>query len=128
MMPNPRAHIGLAILLFCFGCAAHAQKATEMFIPIGQSPGLSGKHTLIARIEAVNPPTRTLTLKDESGMRTVRITDQTKIWLDRSKLQQPNRTGTFADCRVGSLAEIKFLQNERKEGGVVEWIKVQATN
>jgi hypothetical protein len=128
MMPKPRIRTGLAILLFCFSFAAYAQKATEMFIPIGQSPGLSGKHTLIARIEAVNPPTRTLTLKDESVTRTVRITEQTKIWLDRSKLQQPNRTGTFADCRVGSLAEIKFLLNERKEGGVAEWIKVQATN
>jgi hypothetical protein len=127
-MPNIRSHIGLAILLFCCSVAANAQKSTEMFIPIGQSPGLSGKHTLIARIEAVNPPTRTLTLKNESGTHTVRLTDQTKIWLDRSKLQQPNRTGTFADCSVGSLAEIKFVQNERKQGGVAEWAKVQTAN
>jgi hypothetical protein len=127
-MQKLRTHIGLAILLLCCTVAAHAQKATEQFIPIGQSPGLSGKHTLIARIEAVNPPTRTLTLKNETGTHTVRITEQTKIWLDRSRLQQPNVKGTFADCRVGSLAEIKFVQNERKEGGVAEWAKVQVAN
>lgn len=124
-MQKLRTHISLAILLLCCSVAAHAQKATEQFIPIGQSPGLSGKHTLIARIEAVSPPTRTLTLKNETGTHTVRITEQTKIWLDRSRLQQPNVKGTFADCSVGSLAEIKFLQNERKEGGVAEWAKVQ---
>lgn len=127
-MPNFRAQIGLAILLFFCGTAAYAQKATEQFIPIGQSPGLSGKHTMIARIEAVNPSTRTLTVKGETGTHTVRITDQTKIYVDRSKLQQPNRKGTFADCSVGSLAEIKFVQNERKDGGVAEWAKVQAAN
>jgi hypothetical protein len=123
-----RENLVLMMLLCCCSVAAHAQKATEQFIPIGQSPGLSGRHTLIARIEAVNPPTRTLTLKNETGTHTVRITDQTKIWLDRSRLQQPNVKGTFADCSVGSLAEIKYLQNERKDGGVAEWAKVQAAN
>jgi hypothetical protein len=118
-------HLALVILACC-GMAAHGQKATEMFIPIGQSPGLSGKHTLIARIEAVNPQTRMLTLKSATGMQTVRVTEQTKIWLDRSRLQQPNRTGTFADCSVGSTAEVKFVQNERKDGGVADWVKVQA--
>jgi hypothetical protein len=127
-MQKFRTHISLAILLLCCSVAAHGQKATEQFIPIGQSPGLSGKHTLIARIEAVNPPTRTLTLKNETGTHTVRIAEQTKIWLDRSRLQQPNVKGTFADCSVGSLAEIKFLQNERREGGVAEWAKVQVAN
>lgn len=127
MLPKLLSRIGLAILVCC-SFAAHAQKATEMIIPIGQSPGLSGKHTLIARIEAVNLQTRTLTLKAASGTQTVRITDQTRIWLDRSKLQQPNRTGAFADCSVGSTAEVKFVQNERKDGGVADWVKVQAAN
>jgi len=127
-MQKLRTLISLAILLLCCSVAAHAQKATEQFIPIGQSPGLSGKHTLIARIEAVNPPTRTLTLKSESGTHTVRMTDQTRIWLDRSRLRQPNTKGTFADCSVGSLAEMKFVQNERKQGGVAEWGKVQTAD
>jgi hypothetical protein len=61
-------------------------------------------------------------------MQTVRVTEQTKIWLDRSRFQQPNRTGTFADCSVGSTAEVKFVQNERKDGGVADWVKVQAAN
>ncbi len=41
----------LAVLLLAG--TAHAQQATEIYIPIGKSPGLSGKTTVIGTIENV---------------------------------------------------------------------------
>lgn len=105
---------------------AWAQKATEIHIPIGQSPGLSGKHTLIARIQALSPADRSMTLIDATGAAvTVRPDPQTMIWLDRSKLKLPNRKGDYSDCRKDMTVEIKFRNNDRRVASV-EWIKVQA--
>jgi hypothetical protein len=55
---------------------------------------------------------------------TVRPGPQTQIWLDRSKLKQPNRKGSYTDYRKDLLVEVKYRNNDR-QAGVVEWIKVQ---
>jgi hypothetical protein len=102
----------------------HAQRKTEVFIPIGQSPGLSGKYTVIGKIASVNARSRTLTLMDSSASHTVRLTDQTEIFLDRTMLQSPNSNGTVADLRQDRTAEVKFKDNDR-QAGIAEWIKVQ---
>lgn len=103
---------------------AHTQEATEMFIPIGQSPGLSGKVTVIGTIEAVNAGTRTVTLAGPSGPSSAEITNRTDVWLDRSTLRLPNQKGSFADCRKGRLAEVKYENGTRR----ARWIKVQLTD
>ena len=41
---------------------AYAQKATEQFIPIGRSPGLSDAKTRIGQIESFDPGRSVLTL------------------------------------------------------------------
>ena len=100
----------------------YGQKATEMFIPIGQSPGLSGKGTYLGKIAEVNGEDQTI----NAGGRTVKITDKTKIWLDQSKFNRANKVGEFADLRVGRRIEINYEDPDRKE--VADWIKLEVTN
>jgi hypothetical protein len=104
---------------------AQCEKMTEMFIPIGQSPGLSGKVSIIGRIEAVNLQGQTITVVDPSGSHTARITEQTKIWLDRSKQGLSNQKGSFADLREGLTVEVNYEKPDGREGAEAEWIKVQ---
>ncbi len=111
---------GAAIALLGSVSHAHGQKSTERYIPIGQSPGLSGKYTYIGTLDAVAPDKRSVT----AGGRTVRITDQTRIWLDRSSLKQSNRSGTLGDLQPGRRVEIKLDDPSRPQAA--EWIKVES--
>jgi hypothetical protein len=105
--------------------AAFGQRLTEMYIPIGQSPGLSGKYTLIGTVSAVDAQSRRITCAYEAGSTTVQVTERTRIWLDRSKAKLPSVKGTLSDCGVGRRMEAKYVNNERRPGGEAEWIKVE---
>jgi len=94
-----------------------------MFIPIGQSPGLSGKGSLIGTLESVDRGKGMVTISSPSGTQAVRFTDRTPIWLDRSLQKQPNQNGTIADLQQGRKVEIKLRKGEPKADA--EWIKVQ---
>ena len=104
---------------------AHGQEATEMFIPVGQSPGLSGKVTVIGAVEAVDAASRTITIAGASGAARAEITDRTDIWLDRSKRSLPNRKGTLADLERGRVVEVKYVDTQLRGQGPARWIKVQ---
>jgi len=121
----PFVYLTFVLLLHVPG--AYAQKSTERYIPIGQSPGLSGKHTLIGKVQAVNPQDRTIICSHAGGTALVKVAHNTKIWLDRSKLKLPNVAGTLADCSTDRLIEVKYKNNVHKDGGEAEWIKVQVT-
>ena len=114
-----------AIVVVALGGAldVSGQQATEMFIPIGESPGLSDKETVIGTIESVDPGTRMMTVSTPSGVETVAITDRTMIWLDRSEQKQPNQNGIIGDLQKGRKIETKIRKGEPK--AVAEWIKVQ---
>jgi len=114
---------GILVALLCAISHAHGQKATEQFIPIGQSPGVSLKVTSIGEIADVNAAARTVTIADPAGRRTVRVTDQTRIWLDRTRIKQSNLSGSFADLRTGRRVEVKYADPARRE--VAEWVKVE---
>ncbi len=117
--------IGVLVTLFVGLPDAQAQKASEIYIPMGQSPGLSGKYTEVGKIDAANDQDQTITMTNSSGSYTVEITESTKIWLDRSKLQLTNEKGSFTDLQAGRTIEVKHKDND--PGGPVEWIKVQVT-
>jgi len=104
---------------------AHSQQATEIYIPVGQSPGLSGKVTIIGTVEAINPQARTINVTGSAATWRAVITDRTKIWLDKSKQRLSNQTGSFSDLRNGVLVEVKYVDGERRDGGPADWIKVQ---
>ena len=109
--------------------SAHGQKATEMFIPIGQSPGLSNTISVIGTIETIDPRGHTIAITGPSGSWSAMITGRTKIWLDKSKLRLPNQKGTFADLQKGLLVEVKYEDPEGrgKAKAAADWIKVQIT-
>lgn len=111
------------IFLLCMIQSLHAQYATEIFIPLGQSPGISGKHTTLGEIESVNIQTKTLSMSDAESSYDIKISDSTQLWLDQSKLNLINKKASIEDVRKGMRAEVKYIKNNK--GGTVEWIKVQ---
>jgi hypothetical protein len=110
----------LAVLLLAIALPVLAQKETEIFVPIGESPGVSGKLTLVAALGPVDAAARTLRM----GNLPIRIDDRTRIWIDRSKLRQSNGVGTMADLTTGALAEVRF-RGDNASAAVADWIKVQ---
>ena len=102
---------------------AYAEKSTELSIPIGQSPGLSNVYTVIGNIDAVDYQNQILKMSNNSGSYTVKVMDNTWIYLDKSKIQQTNLYGTFSDCKKGIKAEVKFDQDS--QGRPAEWIKLE---
>lgn len=120
-------HLLLAAAMAGSATAALGQKSTEIFIPIGQSPGLSGKHTVIARVQVVDAAQRSMTVVDAAGaVVTVRADPKTAVWLDRSQVKLPNRKGDLSDCRKDMTVEVKYRNNDAG-ATAVEWIKVRAS-
>jgi hypothetical protein len=115
--------MGIIIILLAIVTVASAEKATELFIPIGKSPGLSGKYLVTGRIEQVNAQNKTISMSGEAGEYTVRISDQTMIFLDKSKMKQANQYGNFSDFKKGTVVEVRFEKDER--GQPAEWVKIQ---
>jgi hypothetical protein len=117
----------VALILLLSMPYVYAQKATEIFIPVGQSPGLSGKYTSVGKITAIDVANQTITVADSSGSYEVKISERTQIWLDKSKLKSTNEKGAFTDLRKDLLVEVKYQHNQRQDKGPAEWIKVQIT-
>jgi hypothetical protein len=115
---------GVAVLLAGAG-AALGQRLSEMYIPIGQSPGLSGKHTVVGTITAVDPKSGILTCSYGSETTTAKVTARTRIWLDRSKARLTSQKGSLSDCAVGRRMEMRYVKDQRAPGAEVEWIKVE---
>ena len=101
------------------------QITTERYIPVGQSPGLSGVVTFVGQIESVDAQGRSYTVQNEAEARTVRLDDRTHIWLDRSSLRQASATGSASDLRTGVTVEIRYRDDDR--GEPADWVKVAVT-
>lgn len=113
----------VAMLLLTGGASiAFGQEQTERYIPIGMSPGMSGVYAYLGEIIAVDAANRTITVRDSLETRTIEVAEQTRIWLDRSALQQTNLVGTFDDLQVGRTVEIEYVDYATKESA--DWIKV----
>ncbi len=117
--------VGFALLaaLLTSASAAHAQRATERFIPLGESPGVSGKLTAIGTIVAVDPEMRQIELEGTGGRASVTLRDSTSIWIDRHQLGLASTTGSFDDCHAGRVAEVKYADPDTRQ--VAEWIKLR---
>jgi hypothetical protein len=118
-----RVAVMLFVFLLCGGSLAHGQEATERFIPIGQSPGVSGTQGTVGTIVAVDPEQRVLRLQAPAGPMTVEIAEATRIWIDRHEFGLPTREGSFQDCQKGRRAEVKYAAPETR--GVADWVKIQ---
>ena len=119
--------LAIANVMVALGSASQAiaQQTTEMFVPIGQSPGISNKVTVIGTVQALNAAARTVTVAGPSGSQTFAITEKTRIWLDRSAVKQTNQSGSLADLRQGRKVEVKPQPAGGKSSA--DWIKVQVS-
>lgn len=119
-----RHQLQLIAVLLCapFTGWVHGQQAAERFIPIGQSPGVSGESSYIGEIVTVDVDNRTLTVEDDSGRHRIRMTDDTDIWLDRSAQQRTNVEGGYDDMEVGRRVEIKPAPDAPETAA---WIKIE---
>ena len=119
----------LAIVGFVAGAllvpSAQAQKATEIFIPLGESPGVSGVTSLIGTIESVDRDAGVMTVRSESGEHRVELTVETNIWLDKSRRTERNERGSPADCKKGRKCEVKFVYEDGTPTVRAEWIKIR---
>lgn len=122
-MRIPMTIAALTVAMLAGISHAHGQRATEQYIPLGQSPSLSGKYTSIGAVAAVDPQRRTITVRNSSGSYAVKIVDATRIWLDRSKLKQTTVAGSFGDLKMGQKVEVKFQGNDRDRPA--DWVKVE---
>lgn len=99
---------------------AHAHPATERYIPIGYWASVGVHVTYRGPVVSVAP--QALTFTEGAADKSVRITEQTQIYIDRSHLKKPSLRGTRADLRPGQSAEIKM---SRTDEGAIEWIKIR---
>ena len=109
-------------------CPSHGQKSTEIFIPIGKSPGLSGKYSVIGTIASFDETTQVLTIKVEDVEHTVTITEETQIWLDKSEIRQTNEVGSPTDCQEGRLCEMKYVYDGETRKDEAEWLKIRVSD
>jgi hypothetical protein len=105
---------------------AAAQEATEVFIPIGKSPGVSKQQTVMGTVDTADEKGRALRITTPAAAITVAVTDKTRIFRDRSALKQPNEAGVFADLQKGRTVEVKLEPGEGQRRA--EWIKVRITD
>jgi hypothetical protein len=114
--------VTLALALCALARDAHAQQTTERFIPVGQSPGISGTRSYLGEIVSVNLQRKTFTVRDAQGLRTIKVAPRTRIWLDRSAQQLTSQTGSMTDLAVGRRVEVLYVDDRRKD--TADWIKV----
>lgn len=107
---------------------AHGQKATEIFIPIGQSPGVSMKTSVIGTIQSFDAATRIIIVQSPDGEHRATITETTKIWLDNSRLGKTNVAASQSDCTPGRRCEIKYVYDGGARTEMAEWIKLGAAD
>ena len=105
------------------GAPALGHQQTERYIPLGQSPGLSGKVTLIGEIAAIDARSLSLTVSTPQGPRPVKVSDRTRIWIDRSLYKKTNLVGRFADLKTGNKVEVLFAEDADRQAA--RWIKMQ---
>src|SRR3990170_4549995 len=99
---NRRTVLFAACTLVLLGQSfAHGQRQTERFIPIGQSPGASGKATRIGTVEAVDAGAQSFGLATPEGRYTVTVPEGVPIWLDRSRQKRSALGGGFDDLKTG---------------------------
>lgn len=116
--------IASALMLAFFGPAStHGQETTERFIPIGKSPGVSDKYSYIGTITAVDMDGHTIEIDSNRGDRTIKVTEHTRIWLDRSAAKQSSEVASYSDCQVGRKVEVMHIRGDES---VADWIKIEA--
>ena len=120
--------LGVTMTITLFVTCLYGQGATEIYIPLGKSPGISGVKTIVGSIDEIDEQQHQMSVSNASGTYKVAITGDTKIWLDKSKINGRNEAGSPADCKPGLKVEVKYTADRLAESVTAEWIKVEVTN
>ena len=123
---NITMKIVIVSILMCCSLSSLAQKSTELHIPIGKSPGVSGKYSTLGTVENINLQDSTITIATESTSKTIELKGRPDVMLDYSDLKQPNKMGSLHAIPRGALIEVKYQQNE--PGQPIDWIKCKMEN
>ena len=110
-----------AVLWFGFATLGNAQQATELYIPIGESPGLSGVKTAVGAVNQISADS--FILETEAAAQEIQIAPTTIIYLDRSSIRQPNTTGTINEITPGATVEVRFIEDI--SGNPADWVKAR---
>ena len=112
----------LTLGAFCIAGRLAAQETTEQYIPIGDSPGVSGQESVVGEIVAVDNGKQEVLVSSGERRLTFKVEPDTRIYLDRSDEQLENTETDFTACRVGRLVEIKPHEDD---AAIASWIKIQ---
>lgn len=113
--------ITFIILASCQGLLG--QKSTEYYIPVGQSPGLSGTHTVLGTLTEYKVQENSITMQTDEGTITLKLVGKPYVWLDNSGLGLSNKNGTFSDFQVGKRVEVCYLNQQKRDS--LAWIKIE---
>lgn len=110
--------------MFCLSAVSltYGQQATERYIPIGSSPGVSGTDSVIGTISAVDYETRSMQIDGADGTVTVTMDDATRYYVDLTGAGRSNRTGSLRSCEAGQRVEVRL-----RADGKVDWIKTASS-
>jgi len=114
-------HFGILALLASsmVSLTAAGHPATELYIPIGKSPGISHVKSYIGQIQSLSAAQVGLTMMVGDSAKYVPFNESTKIYLQYETPGKNNALGRYADCQAGRNAEV-YLADD----GKVRWIKV----
>ena len=110
---------GLIALSLIVGMTVSAQQATEVYIPIGKSPGISANKSVIGSISAVEYQRYRMTISADDKKTIVTMTPNTRYYVDKNSVKQRNVTGSIDDCEVGRRVEAYI-----HEDGNAVWVKI----
>ena len=79
---------------------------TEQFIPIGHSPGVSGKLSVQGVIAKADSATKFLCVDTKTDLYCTNYSHAMAVYLDRSTQLLPNTIGGWADLVPGKYVEI----------------------
>lgn len=117
--------LGVMPAIVLFVTLGHAQEATEVFIPIGQSPGVSRIQSVIGTIVSCDW-SRGIVVSTDKEQQTATLADDTKVYLDRSAAKKGGIEGSRSDCQKGRRVEVKYVYKGETRTARAEWIKIQA--
>ena len=113
----------LPLFLLVAGHTSMAQQTTEVYIPIDQSPGISGKASLVGSISSVDHESYSVTITVAGESKTVTMTPATRYYVIRTGGKKQNSTGSYEDCEVGRRMEA-YLD----EDGNAVWVKIEVSD
>lgn len=111
--------LAVLCLLLVAGNAVLAHQATEVYIPIGKSPGISLDNSIVGSISSVDHERYQMAISAAGGTRNITMTPATRYYIDRSGEKKQSRTGDFEDCEVGLRIEAYV-----DAAGNAVWVKI----